>query len=77
VHVNKLQPAHRPARKQSDVGVVFHHAGTTGREPGADPQHRSYPSFASFSDPDGDGWIVQENSHPPFRPLTPLETRHG
>jgi catechol 2,3-dioxygenase-like lactoylglutathione lyase family enzyme len=27
---------------------------------GADPEHRSYRSFASFSDPDGNGWIFQE-----------------
>jgi catechol 2,3-dioxygenase-like lactoylglutathione lyase family enzyme len=43
-----------------DAGGVFHRAGTTGREPGPDPQHRSYASFASFSDPDGNGWILQE-----------------
>jgi catechol 2,3-dioxygenase-like lactoylglutathione lyase family enzyme len=27
---------------------------------GADPEHRSYRSFASFSDPDGNGWLFQE-----------------
>jgi len=27
---------------------------------GADPEHRSYRSFASFSDPDGNGWLLQE-----------------
>jgi len=27
---------------------------------GPDPTHRSYRSFASFSDPDGNGWILQE-----------------
>ncbi len=43
-----------------DVGGVFHHAGTTGRVPGPDPQRRSYASFASFSDPDANGWILQE-----------------
>jgi catechol 2,3-dioxygenase-like lactoylglutathione lyase family enzyme len=43
-----------------DVGGVFHHAGTEGREPGPDPEHRSYASFLSFSDPDGNGWLVQE-----------------
>jgi catechol 2,3-dioxygenase-like lactoylglutathione lyase family enzyme len=43
-----------------DVGGVFHHAGTTGREPGPDPKRNSYASFASFSDPDGNGWILQE-----------------
>ena len=43
-----------------DVGGVFHRAGTTGRAPGPDPQRRSYCSFASFSDPDGNGWLLQE-----------------
>jgi len=27
---------------------------------GVDPEHRSYRSFASFSDPDGNGWLLQE-----------------
>jgi catechol 2,3-dioxygenase-like lactoylglutathione lyase family enzyme len=27
---------------------------------GPDPEHRSYHSFASFSDPDGNGWLLQE-----------------
>jgi len=30
---------------------------------GADPDHRSYRSFASFSDPDGNGWLFQELTH--------------
>jgi hypothetical protein len=43
-----------------DVGGIFHHAGTAGRVPGLDPERRSYGSFASFSDPDGNGWFIQE-----------------
>ena len=43
-----------------DVGGVFHHAGTDGRLPGPDPERRSYASFASFNDPDGNGWMLQE-----------------
>ncbi|BEP13468.1 hypothetical protein acdb102_17790 [Acidothermaceae bacterium B102] len=43
-----------------DAGGVFHHAGTTARVPGPDPQGRSYSSFASFADPDGNRWYVQE-----------------
>ena len=30
------------------------------RVSGPDPQHRSYRSFASFRDPDGNGWLLQE-----------------
>jgi catechol 2,3-dioxygenase-like lactoylglutathione lyase family enzyme len=43
-----------------DAGRVFHHAGTDGQVPGPDPNRRSYASFASFSDPDGNGWVLQE-----------------
>ncbi|MET8586064.1 VOC family protein [Streptomyces collinus] len=43
-----------------DAGGVFHHAGTAQRAPGPDPERRSYNSFVSFSDPDGNGWILQE-----------------
>lgn len=30
------------------------------RVSGTDPEHRSYHSFASFNDPDGNGWVLQE-----------------
>ena len=43
-----------------DVGGVFHHAGQEGRLSGPDAERRSYASFASFSDPDGNGWLFQE-----------------
>ena len=43
-----------------DAGGVFHHAGTEGRVPGPEPEGRSYGSWASFSDPDGNGWLLQE-----------------
>jgi catechol 2,3-dioxygenase-like lactoylglutathione lyase family enzyme len=55
-----------------EVSEVFHDAGGVyagNDEPylfgrlrvsGADPEHRSYRSFASFKDPDGNGWLFQE-----------------
>ncbi|WP_433202979.1 VOC family protein [Dactylosporangium sp. CS-047395] len=43
-----------------DAGGIFHHGGTEGRVPGPDPQHGSYDSFATFADPDGNGWVMQE-----------------
>ncbi len=43
-----------------DAGGVFHHAGTEGRVAGPAPEHADYGSFASFSDPDGNGWLLQE-----------------
>jgi len=54
-----------------EISEVFHggggYAGTDEpylfgrlRVNGPDPEHRSYRSFASFSDPDGNGWVFQE-----------------
>jgi catechol 2,3-dioxygenase-like lactoylglutathione lyase family enzyme len=50
-----------------DVSEIFHYAGgpfnNTGKNPrvgGRDPEGRSYYSFASFADPDGNGWLLQE-----------------
>jgi catechol 2,3-dioxygenase-like lactoylglutathione lyase family enzyme len=54
------------------ISDVFHDAGGVYAGPdqpylfgrvrvgGLDPEHRSYRSFASFSDPDGNGWLLQE-----------------
>jgi catechol 2,3-dioxygenase-like lactoylglutathione lyase family enzyme len=42
-----------------DVGEIFHFS-SGGQQPGPDPQRASYGSFASFADPDGNGWLVQE-----------------
>ena len=50
-----------------NVSEVFHYAGgpfnnsvENPRVGGRDPQGRSYYSFASFEDPDGNGWLLQE-----------------
>lgn len=40
------------------VSDVFHLDG--GRVPGPDPEGRSYQTYAAFSDPDGNGWLLQE-----------------
>ena len=42
----------------AEVSEVFHLAG--GRVPGPDPQRRSYQTYAAFSDPDGNAWLLQE-----------------
>ena len=42
-----------------DASEVFHF-GPEGQTPGPDPQRGNYNSFLSFSDPDGNGWMVQE-----------------
>ena len=41
-----------------EVSELFHLAG--GRVPGPDPEGRSYQTYAAFSDPDGNGWLLQE-----------------
>ena len=47
-----------------EVSDVFHGQAFTadghGREPGGDPEHRSYSSYASFRDPDGNEFLLQE-----------------
>ena len=59
-------------RRGVQVSEAFHGAGDTyagADEPylfgrirlrGPDPKHGSYRSFASFNDPDGNGWLIQE-----------------
>ena len=42
----------------ADVSAVFHLAG--GRVPGPDPQGRSDQTYAAFSDPHGNGWLLQQ-----------------
>ena len=43
------------------VSGVFHFAsGQGGPVPGRDPNGQSYSSFVSFSDPDGNNWLLQE-----------------
>ncbi|HEX8800397.1 MAG TPA: VOC family protein [Terriglobales bacterium] len=68
--VSDVQAAHDElvARgvKVSDVfhartpGAQFQPEGASGRVSGPDPEHRSYFSFATFRDPDGNTWLFQE-----------------
>jgi predicted enzyme related to lactoylglutathione lyase len=41
-------------------GAQFQLDGTSGRVNGPSPDHATYGSFATFSDPDGNGWLLQE-----------------
>ena len=41
-------------------GAQFLPGGTSGRVTGPAPDHASYRSFATFSDPDGNSWLLQE-----------------
>jgi catechol 2,3-dioxygenase-like lactoylglutathione lyase family enzyme len=46
-------------RRGVEVSDLFHR-GESGLEPGPDPERRSYLTYASFSDPDGNSWLLQE-----------------
>jgi len=49
------------------VSELFHREGGE-YPPGPDPERRTYMTYASFSDPDGNGWLLQEvNARPPGR----------
>ena len=71
--VSDVEAARQALRDRGvDVSEVFHAAAgvfTGKHEPfllgrdrisGPDPEHRTYQSYASFSDPDGNGWLFQE-----------------
>jgi catechol 2,3-dioxygenase-like lactoylglutathione lyase family enzyme len=48
-------------RRGVDVSEVFHRAGPgAAAESGPHPERRSYSSFATFRDPDGNTWLMQE-----------------
>jgi catechol 2,3-dioxygenase-like lactoylglutathione lyase family enzyme len=50
-----------------EAGELFHFSAT-GETPGPDPQRADYGTFMSFTDPDGNGWLVQE-----VKPAVPLD----
>jgi catechol 2,3-dioxygenase-like lactoylglutathione lyase family enzyme len=55
-------------------GAQFHPEGTRGRVNGRAPNHDTYSSFATFSDPDGNGWMLQEiTTRLPGRGLSNLD----
>jgi catechol 2,3-dioxygenase-like lactoylglutathione lyase family enzyme len=47
------------ASRNVEITEPFHF-GPQGQTPGPDSDRRSHGSFASFNDPDGNGWMVQE-----------------
>lgn len=47
-------------RRGADVSEVFHLDGNGRPANGPDPQGQSYRSLATFSDPDGNSWLLQE-----------------
>jgi hypothetical protein len=59
--VSDIEAARRALIAQKvDVSEVFHFDGDHRPVPGRDPERQSYRSYASFTDPDGNGWVLQE-----------------
>jgi predicted enzyme related to lactoylglutathione lyase len=46
-------------QRGAETSDLFHF-GAAGQEPGPEPNRSDYGTFMSFSDPDGNGWLVQE-----------------
>lgn len=42
-----------------EASEIFHFR-EGGQQPGPDPQRQKYASYLAFSDPDGNGWLMQE-----------------
>jgi len=58
--VADIEQAHRALSEGGvDAGEVFHYEEGV-QAPGPDPARSDYGSFLHFSDPDGNGWLVQE-----------------
>jgi catechol 2,3-dioxygenase-like lactoylglutathione lyase family enzyme len=57
-----------------DAGGVFHHARARDPAGGANPQRKSHASYASFRDPDGNGWLLQEVTARLTGPIAPDDT---
>jgi catechol 2,3-dioxygenase-like lactoylglutathione lyase family enzyme len=74
--VSDIEAARRDlAGRGADVSEAFHFAGFGGPPvPGPEPSGRSYGTYASFSDPDGNTWLLQEiKTRLPGRGLSNLD----
>ena len=61
--VNDIEAAHAQLRAAGvEVSDPFHF-GEAGQTPGLHPDRSDYGTYLSFSDPDGNGWLVQEVNH--------------
>ena len=59
--VSDIEAAHAElAARGVDLSEVFHHWVGEAPSSGPDPTRRSYASYATFSDPDGNDWLLQE-----------------
>jgi catechol 2,3-dioxygenase-like lactoylglutathione lyase family enzyme len=61
--VDDIEAAHAELRGRGlDISEPFHF-GPQGQTAGLHPERSDYGSYLSFSDPDGNGWLVQEVGH--------------
>jgi catechol 2,3-dioxygenase-like lactoylglutathione lyase family enzyme len=58
--VDDIDVAHRELTTRGVEATGVFHFEDGVEAPGADPSRADYGSFLSFSDPDGNGWLVQE-----------------
>jgi catechol 2,3-dioxygenase-like lactoylglutathione lyase family enzyme len=62
--VTDIEDAHQELTGRGvEVGEI-HHYTASGRTSGPDPERANYNSFATFSDPDGNSWVLQEVPNP-------------
>jgi len=58
--VNDIEAARAELVERGVEASEIFHFEEGGQVPGPDPQRQDYGSFLSFSDPDGNSWVVQE-----------------
>ena len=75
--VSDIEAAHKElVAKGINVSEVFH-GSPFSRISGPDPEHKSYGSFVSFEDPDGNVWVVQEVTRRAPGRIDPAATTFG
>lgn len=58
--VSDIEAAHAELRERGVEVAEIRHLESGKWTPGPDPERRDYGSFADFSDPDGNSWVLQE-----------------
>jgi len=66
--VNDIEAAYAQLVERKVVASEIFHFEAGQQAPGPDPERRDYGSFISFSDPDGNSWLVQEVKYAEPRP---------
>ena len=61
--VGDIEAAHADLRGRGIEVSEPYHFGAEGQAPGIHPERTNYGTYLSFSDPDGNGWLVQEVGH--------------